>query len=115
MKTGEQTTIKPTVPTETVDVKPAQDKLFKALNPSINTLTKNKDIGAMRNNADVANQAIVDAGFKPTDTQSRMEAQATTMKQLWDNEIQPKIDASKSQVDMTKVADKIDTYLSDNP
>ncbi|MBO7716781.1 MAG: hypothetical protein J6S85_24655 [Methanobrevibacter sp.] len=68
----------------------AQDKLYKAQEPRMNILTRNKDLQKRRINSDRANQLIVENGYKPTDTNSRLLAHEATMKKIW-GEVEKKI------------------------
>lgn len=58
-------------------------ELFKATSPSYNTLSKNKDITKIVNNAKKADETIVKYWFKPTNTTERVKAYNDTMKKVW--------------------------------
>ena len=49
----------------------------------MNILTRSKDLEKRRLNSDRANQLIVENGYKPTDTSSRLTAHEATMKKKW--------------------------------
>jgi hypothetical protein len=49
----------------------------------MNTLSKEKDLEKRRSNSDRANELIIENGFTPTDTTSRLQAHDTTMKNIW--------------------------------
>lgn len=91
----------------------AQDKLFKAQNPSVNRLTRDVDFRNKRANSDLANEAIIEKWFTPTDTQTRMEAHEKTMESTWE-EIKTKIwDNTHYRIDLVSVADKIDKFADE--
>jgi len=88
-----------------------QDKLFKAQEPRLNQLNKQVDYKKMRENSDIANQEIVNAWYKPTDTTTRAEAHKATMDKIWKEEIESKI-WWMWNIDLTPVADKIDEFVA---
>lgn len=66
----------------------AQDKLFKAQNPSLNRLgRKDKSYEVKKEKANRANELIVERGYLPKNAEERMNAHRETMKALWDENI----------------------------
>jgi len=88
-----------------------QWKLFKAQEPRTNQLNKSVDYKNLRANSDIANAEIVKAWYKPTDTASRADAHANTMKKIRKEEIESKI-GTEYQVDLNPVADAIDDFIA---
>lgn len=89
------------------------DKLFKAQNPSLNVLNKNRDFKAIRKQSDLANQLVVDALHIPVDTETRRIAHYATMKSKW-GEIEARIQNKEDlMVDQTQFADVIDDIVKD--
>lgn len=60
-------------------------ELFKATSPSYNVLAKSKDISKIKNQARLADDAVIDAGFIPKTTTERVDAYKSTMKRVWGN------------------------------
>lgn len=90
-----------------------QDKLFKAQNPSLNVLNKNRDFKTVRQQSDLANQLVVDAGHIPVDTETRRIAHESTMKSKW-AEVESKIaDKKELMVDQNQFADILDDVVRD--
>ena len=101
--------------------KPWQDKLFKAQNPSVNLLAKNRDINAIKEKAGIANQAIIDNHIQngwilPKNTQERVDATLDTLKNVWKevNDILVSKWESTS-INMNNAADAVEWYLKKNP
>lgn len=91
----------------------AQDKLFKAQEPRMNILTRSKDLEKRRLNSDRANQLIVENGYKPTDTSSRLTAHEATMKKKW-KEIENKINGGEEvRVSQNQLAQTLHEYISE--
>lgn len=91
----------------------AQDKLYKAQEPRMNILTRNKDLQKRRINSDRANQLIVENGYKPTDTNSRLLAHEATMKKIW-GEVEKKINWWEAvQVDQSRLAEVLHDYITE--
>jgi hypothetical protein len=65
------------------DTVSAQDKLYKAQEPRMNTLTSKKNLEQRRQNSDRANQLIVENGYMPTNTSERLDAHKATLDKLW--------------------------------
>ena len=66
----------------------AQDKLFRAQNPSLNRLwRKDKSYEQKRARADRANELIVERGHLPKNAEERMTAHKETMQALWEENI----------------------------
>ena len=66
-----------------------QDKLFKALNPSINVLSRKKgNYDTMRQSADRANELIVEYGDTPTNSSEYYNSIVNTKKKIWNNGMQ---------------------------
>ena len=73
-----------------------QDKLFKALNPSINVLSRKKwNYDTIRKNADRANELIVEYGDTPTNSKDYYDSIVNTKKKIWNNWIQQGLDEYK--------------------
>lgn len=73
-----------------------QDKLFKALNPSINVLSRKKwNYDTIRKNADRANELIVEYGDAPTNSKDYYDSIVNTKKKIWNNWIQQGLDEYK--------------------
>lgn len=88
-----------------------QDKLYKAQEPRMNVLSKAKDLEKRRSNSDRANELIVQNGYTPTDTTSRLQAHDATMKNIW-SQVEEKINWWKEiMVDLSQISDKIDEYI----
>lgn len=91
----------------------AQDKLYKAQEPRMNSLTRNKDLEKKRVNSDRANQLIVENGYKPTDTSSRLLAHEATMRKLW-SEVENRINGWEAvQVDQSRLASVLYDYINE--
>lgn len=89
----------------------AQDKLYKAQEPRMNTLSKKKDLEKRREHSDRANQLIVQNGYIPTNTSERLEAHETTMKNIW-KQVEDKINWwQEIMVDLSQIADVLDEYI----
>lgn len=86
-------------------------ELFKATSPSYNTLSKNKDITKIVNNAKKADEAIVKYWFKPTNTSERVSAYNQTMKNLW-NDIEKTRGWVSTKFDASDIAKTIDDEVS---
>ncbi len=73
-----------------------QDKIFKALNPSINVLSRKKwNYNTMRKSADRANELIIEYGHTPTNSAEYYDAIQKTKKEIWNNWIQQGLDEHK--------------------
>ena len=73
-----------------------QDKLFKALNPSVNVLSRKKgNYETIRKNADRANELIVEYGDTPTNSKDYYDSIVNTKKKIWNNWIQQGLDEYK--------------------
>ena len=59
-------------------------ELFKATSPSYNVLAKSKDISRIKDQAKLADQAVIDSGYVPKTTTERVDAYKSTMKKIWD-------------------------------
>lgn len=91
----------------------AQDKLFKAQNPTLNVLNKNRNFKTVRAESDLANDLVVKAGHKPIDTETRRIAHEATMKSKW-AEVESKIaDRKTLQVDQRQFAKIIEDTVAD--
>lgn len=87
----------------------AQGKLFKAQNPTLNVLNKNRNFKTIRAESDLANQLIADAGHTPIDTETRRIAHEATMTSKWaeiENAIQNKKDLRMSQSKFADIIEK---------
>lgn len=96
-----------------------EDKLFKAMNPSINKLNKNVDLKTKKANADTANRLIVEEWYRPTDTATRFNAHEKTMEKKR-KEIEEAVNAKWEwfnrqfyMVDQNKVADVLDEFVKE--
>jgi hypothetical protein len=79
----------------------------------MNTLTRNKDLQKRRVNSDRANQLIVENGYKPTDTSSRLTAHEATMRKIWD-EVERRVNGGeKVQIDQSQLAEKLYNYIDE--
>jgi len=94
----------------------AQKEAFKALNPSINKLTKNVNLWKIQENANRANEIIIEKWYTPKDTQTRVEAHQKAMKDTW-NDINEKLKNAwiDTSIDFNRVADSIQKYINENP
>lgn len=73
-----------------------QDKLFKALNPSLNVLSRKKwNYDTIRQNADRANELIIEYGDTPTNASEYYNSVVNTKKKIWNNWIQQGLDEYK--------------------
>lgn len=90
-----------------------QDKLYKAQEPRMNVLNKKKDLKSYREQSDLANMLIVEAGHKPTDTTTRLHAHKSTMESKW-KEIETKVkNKSDLMVDQAPLADVLDNFIKE--
>lgn len=90
-----------------------QGKLFKALNPTLNVLNKNRNFKTLRNEADTANDLIVQSWFKPIDTETRRIAHEATMTKKR-AEVESKIsNKADLMVDQNQFADILDNVVAD--
>lgn len=93
-----------------------QNKLFQAQDPSINKLSKNRDMKTLQAKSDLANELIIKDIQKnwwelPTDTASRKDALQRTMKNKW-SEITDRLWAEWDiMIDTTKLADSLDEMI----
>lgn len=79
----------------------------------MNTLTRNKDLQKRRVNSDRANQLIVENGYKPTDTSSRLTAHEATMRNIWD-EVERRINGGeKVMINQDQLAEKLYNYINE--
>jgi len=85
-------------------------ELFKATSPSYNTLSKNKDITKIINNAKKADEAIINYWFKPTNTTERVKAYNNTMKKVW-NDISKTRSKANTKFDAWNIAKIIDNEI----
>ena len=91
----------------------AQDKLYKAQEPRMNTLTRNKDLEKRRANSERANELIVENGYKPTDTSSRVLAHEATMRKVW-QQVENAINGGEAVfVDQSRLASKLFNYINE--
>lgn len=91
----------------------AQDKLYKAQEPRMNTLTSKKDLERRRWNSDRANQLIVENGYTPTNTAERLEAHKATLDKIW-NQVKSKINEWKwVTVDQTSIINALENYINE--
>lgn len=90
-----------------------QDKLYKAQEPRMNVLNKKKDLKSYREQSDLANMLIVEAGHKPTDTTTRLHAHKSTMESKW-KEIETKVkNKADLMVDQAPLADVLDNFIKE--
>lgn len=90
-----------------------QDKLYKAQEPRMNVLNKKKDLKSYREQSDLANMLIVEAGHKPTDTTTRLQAHKSTMESKW-TEIESKVkNKADLMVDQKPLADVLDNFIKE--
>jgi len=85
-------------------------ELFKATSPSYNTLSKNKDITKIIDNAKKADEVVVKYWFKPTNTSERVLAYEKTMKNLW-SDIEKTRWWVKTKFDAKTIAKTIDEEI----
>ena len=91
----------------------AQDKLYKAQEPRMNTLTSKKNLENRRANSDRANQLIVENGYLPTNTSERVEAHQATLNKLW-NQVKSKINEWKwIPVDQSSIIEVLENYINE--
>lgn len=92
----------------------AQDKLFKAQNPSLNRLgRKDKSYEQKREKADRANELIVERGHIPTNVEERMYAHKETMDALWKENIGKGIaEKANIKVSASEIADAMEAEIS---
>ena len=89
-----------------------EDKLFKAASPTLNKLSKNRNLETLKSDFSAADNAIVEYGFKPVDTTTRREAHEKVMESVWkeiDTRIQNKADY---MVDTKQFATLIDDAVA---
>lgn len=90
-----------------------EDKLFKASSPRFNVLSRNKDIKSMKENSRIADEAVVNEWYKPTDTESRVQAHKNTMEAQW-KRIEAKIQNKEDYMaDLTPVIDDLEKYIAE--
>lgn len=90
-----------------------QDKLYKAQEPRMNVLNKKKDLKSYREQSDLANMLIVEAGHKPTDTSTRLQAHKATMESKW-KEIETKVkNKADLMVAQKPLADVLDNFIKE--
>lgn len=89
--------------------KKASTDTFKALKPR---LTINRDLKTIREKLNVANDAIVSQGIKPNNFKEYVDALNTSKKNIW-SQIQSKLDASKSSIDLGNISDELRKIASD--
>ena len=91
----------------------AQDKLYKAQEPRMNTLTSKKDLSKRRANSDRANQLIVENGYVPTNTTERVEAHQATLNKLW-NQVKEQVNQGEwITVDQTPIIEALRNYIEE--
>lgn len=92
----------------------AQDKLFKAQNPSLNRLgRKDKSYEQKRERADRANELIVERGHIPTNAEERMRAHKETMDALWEEHIGKGIaEKANVKVSSSEIADAMEAEIA---
>jgi hypothetical protein len=79
----------------------------------MNTLTRNKDLEKRRANSDRANELIVENGYKPTDTSSRVLAHEATMRKVW-QQVENAINGGEAVfVDQSRLASKLFNYINE--
>ena len=75
-----------------------QDKLFKALNPSVATLSRKKwNYRTMKQTADRAHELIVEYGRSPTNSAEYYQAVQDTKKDIWNNGIKQWLEMQKRE------------------
>lgn len=73
-----------------------QDKLFKALNPSVNVLSRKKgNYETIKQNSDRANELIIEYGRTPKNSAEYYDAIVNTKKDIWNNGIKQWLDTYK--------------------
>ena len=94
----------------------AQKKAFKSMNPTINKLSKDRNLWILKSKADRANEVILEKGYKPTDTSTRVDFHSKAMKETWDD-VDKVLKSSwiDDTIDFKKVWQVIDDYLTKNP
>ena len=92
----------------------AQDKLFKAQNPSLNRLgRKDKSYEVKKEKANRANELIVERGYLPKNAEERMNAHRETMKALWDENIWRGLkEKANVMVDANEIADAMQQEIA---
>lgn len=86
-------------------------ELFKATSPSYNTLSKSKDIKNIVSKAKLADEAVVEYGFKPINTTERVAAYKDTMKKVW-SEVEKVRGKVSTKFDAKKLADTVDEEIA---
>lgn len=85
---------------------PSVDLTFRAIKPR---LTKSTDLRRIKTQMELANQTIVESGFKPTNIREYADAVYQTKKNVW-KRIQSRLDAGQLdglEIDLTPIALKI--------
>lgn len=85
---------------------PAVDMTFRAIKPRI---TKGTDLRRVKSQMELANQTIIDAGFKPTGLKEYADAVYSTKKSVWD-QIDDKLQAGATagkEIDLVEIATKV--------
>ena len=92
----------------------AQDKLFKAQNPSLNRLgRKDKSYEVKKEKANRANELIVERGYLPKNAEERMNAHRETMKALWDENIWRGLkEKANVMIDANEIADAMQQEIA---
>lgn len=91
----------------------AQEKLFKAQNPTLNVLNKNRNFKTIRAESDLANDLIVKSWHKPIDTETRRIAHEATMKSKW-AEVESKVKDRKTlYIDQRQFAKILEDTVAD--
>lgn len=79
----------------------------------MNVLNKKKDLKSYREQSDLANMLIVEAGHKPTDTSTRLQAHKATMESKW-KEIETKVkNKADLMVAQKPLADVLDNFIKE--
>ena len=94
----------------------AQDKLFKAVSPTLNKLTNKRwNYEQKRQNADRTNELIVEYWNVPENTTEYYNALIRTKQALWKNEIKRGLDEHKyTEVDAKEITNAVREAMSDD-
>ena len=91
----------------------AQDKLYKAQEPRMNVLSNKKNLEKRRANSDRANELIVENGYKPTNTEERLNAHQATLNKLWDQVKEQVKQWEWITVDQTPIINALSEYIAE--
>lgn len=94
----------------------AQDKLFKAVSPTLNKLTNKRwNYEQKRQNADRTNELIVEYWHQPENTTEYYNALIRTKQDLWKNEVQRGLDEHKyTTVNVKDIIQAVREEMSDD-